>query len=1701
MWICLTHKRENKESMDKFKASLQRKGLALAYTVDAKLQTAMNNGQLLNQAVRKIRRVEKKKGAEVVPVPEGRPMFLFHSTQGRTHPVNTFYDSGCSHAVFEDGIPGQELRGQIVNKGPFSIDGVGGLVTAAKDEWVVSVPRTDGKKQLIQGLTVEKITSDFPITNLETAIREIKADDPKNLTLQNCRVPPTAGGHVHMLLGIKYISVFPKEVHSLPSGLTIYESRLASHDGMYTACIGGPHSSFAAFAGELGGTARLIAHFVDGLKAFREFGPSSIKSMNLQQIDFSEQFSHCHREVDMLEMEEYFETEKENSRVVTCSSCSVEVAHDERIREFKKHQDMHDTGLEVLYRCPKCRECLDCKSAENTEKISIKEEIEMHEIQKSVHLDFENKRIQCSLPLKGKEREFLATNRDRAVKVLNQQIKKYCKDEETKKTVLEAFDKLFKNGHAKLLKQLSDDETQFLSKEVQHHLIWRIVFSGSVTTPTRPVMDVSAQTPFRKDGSGGKALNDIVCKGKIESLNLIKVLLRFIVGRAALTGDLRQFYNACKLNSDQWNLQRFLWVENLEPDGKILEAVMTTLIYGVASVSAQTEFAMLELANRIEHTHPELAVLLRKSRYVDDIQESKVSQPLCIQLSQQADKEFAKLGLSCKAWTISGIPPSPTVSHDGLSIGIFGGFSWFSEMDILELKYPKLHFSKPRRGRLPHTVLYFEGNSLQDMESFVPNPLTKRQAASKVASLWDLLGHLTPIMPKIKIDLRETFQKTTDWDSAMPSDLRQKWVTNLWLVEQLRGMKFNRAVMPIDAVNCDMRLLTSVDAAKPSLIMGCWGGFKLQNGTWSNQLVLGRCLLSKNESIPKSELDALCGGSNMSWVVRNALDDWLKESYLFGDSMISLCWLTSEKLRLELFHRNRVLQIRRGTQLENVYYVRTDVNPSDCGTRPDKVKLSDLGPDSKWECGERWMNLDITDAVNQGFIKPASDIRMSKELEDDYKDGLVFGDRDDEVLKQQQGLSAFAVNEVRVRKIFQRTEFSQYLLLPTKYSFPKVVRIYGYILKFITNARKNKSMRGNLLKQSTLWFSAFPCVVGSVDMSIFKVNMDRRKSSHLNQQLSVSTMFAHKKIVLNSAPPDNKPLILTDALVNQALLYLFRKGTLEVKKFVNKQTINKIAHEVDGILLSKGRLMEGMNFVETAELDHFNLGSLGVRINIPVLDRFSPLSYSIAAHVHWQIGRHKGIETTNRLVLEHVCILQGMTLCRELAEECIRCHMKRKRLLEVPMGPVSEDQLVIAPPFYVTMLDLCGPFRAYVPGFERETRNRRAIDYKLYIMVSVCVTTKIVNLQVLEGKSADSIIEGFSRLCAEVGIPTKVLVDLDSGALAGFQGAELDFHDLQHRLWTQHGISFATCPKGGHDQHGLVERVIKSIKETFLDAGLDKMRIHSLGWQTFAKIAENSYNNIPIGFSYCRSHDNTELLKIITPNMLRVGRINSRAIQGPIRLPASNRELFTHVEIIYKAWFKIFKDTVVPRLIHQPKWFKITEHLKDHDLVYFQKDESDLAASWTLGQVDQVIVSRDGLIRRAVIKYYNAGDDRHHLTDRSVRKLVKLWSIDEASLFEDLREIDKRLQANFAGEADSLCTRSLIGVSWLEKLNVNVSFHVLYEDEVSMEFGLMSCDLRELIVKKVIPIGDAIESCDAEAAKVDVSTLIGVIQSTDVILD
>ena len=244
-------------------------------------------------------------------------------------------------------------------------------------------------------------------------------------------------------------------------------------------------------------------------------------------------------------------------KVLECSGCGKELCEeaaatlgliesanvsktddDEENHAIKNLQKAVHEGLSIDYRCPRCRDCSDCRRSFETERVSLREEAEDMMIWDSVVIDWKNKQIVCHLPLRGKEEEFLTNNRDMALKVLDQQCYKYKDDTDTKEAIIKAFQKLLKNKQMVLWKDLSDEEKKVVeSKAISHYIIWRVVFKASLSTPARPVFDGSQRTKYRTDGSGGRCLNDLVVKGRVVTLNLVKMLLRFQVGRVAVQGD------------------------------------------------------------------------------------------------------------------------------------------------------------------------------------------------------------------------------------------------------------------------------------------------------------------------------------------------------------------------------------------------------------------------------------------------------------------------------------------------------------------------------------------------------------------------------------------------------------------------------------------------------------------------------------------------------------------------------------------------------------------------------------------------------------------------------------------------------------------------------------------------------------------------------------------------------------------------------------------------------------------------------------------------------------------------------------------------------------------------------------------------------------------------------------------------------------
>ena len=79
-----------------------------------------------------------------------------------------------------------------------------------------------------------------------------------------------------------------------------------------------------------------------------------------------------------------------------------------------------------------------------------------------------------------------------------------------------------------------------------------------------------------------------------------------------------------------------------------------------------------------------------------------------------------------------------------------------------------------------------------------------------------------------------------------------------------------------------------------------------------------------------------------------------------------------------------------------------------------------------------------------------------------------------------------------------------------------------------------------------------------------------------------------------------------------------------------------------------------------------------------------------------------------------------------------------------------------------------------------------------------------------------------------------------------------------------------------------MERVIKSVQEFFKEAGWEKKMFHATALQTLAKLIENSYNSLSLGYHQHERARGTPVLKMICPNHLRVGRLNNRVLDSPM---------------------------------------------------------------------------------------------------------------------------------------------------------------------------------------------------------------------------
>ena len=398
---------------------------------------------------------------------------------------------------------------------------------------------------------------------------------------------------------------------------------------------------------------------------------------------------------------------------------------------------------------------------------------------------------------------------------------------------------------------------------------------------------------------------------------------------------------------------------------------------------------------------------------------------------------------------------------------------------------------------------------------------------------------------------------------------------------------------------------------------------------------------------------------------------------------------------------------------------------------------------------------------------------------------------------------------------------------------------------------------------------------------------------------------------------------------------------------------------------------------------------------VPIVDHFSPVAFSVVNQIHWYhpTAKHSGVESTIRFVMNVAHILGMRDMVKAFRKQCTRCRYLLKRTVEVPMGPVSKHQLSVAPPFYVTQCDICGPFLAY-------SKHNRRTTLKVWIITFVCATTGMTSLKIMEGYDTTQFLLSFSRFSDDAGFPTLLLIDEGSQLVRGCANMSINMSNVQGVLRTEFGVQFQTCPVGGHNFHGKAERKIKAVQET-IDKGIPpKTKLSTIEWETLCSNVANTINNLPVAIG--NETEDLECIDLITPNRLKLGRNNERSPVGPVDITDKFDRILQQNMNIYETWWEAWLTSAVPKLVPQPKWFTNDGGVRVGDVVIFKKADSALSGQYQYGIVEDVKYSSDNVIRSVVLRYRNASESVDRTTTRSVRTIVVIHRLDELNIMEEL---------------------------------------------------------------------------------------------------
>ncbi|XP_053699038.1 uncharacterized protein LOC128746009 [Sabethes cyaneus] len=617
--------------------------------------------------------------------------------------------------------------------------------------------------------------------------------------------------------------------------------------------------------------------------------------------------------------------------------------------------------------------------------------------------------------------------------------------------------KLEKNPHLKeqyhsFMREYIDLNHMCLATTALEHCVFLphhcVIKQDSTTTKCRVVFDASSKT------SSGKSLNDILLTGPVLQDSLVDILLRFRFPSIVLAGDVKQMYRMVRLSDKDRNFIRILW--RWSKNDPLQEYCLNTVTYGTKSASYLATKCVQQLLLSHQNQFSTTVEKATKGIYVDDVLTGADTIEEAKQLRRELSHIFSTGGFYLRKWTSNSIEALEGVPEADLEMKVPIELNESSTVKTLGINWQPCSDEFMFSIQLPQIL----------------QP-TKRNILSSIASLFDPLGLLAPIIVQAKVIMQQLWELKVDWDTTPPGELIHSWQVFAQNLVLLNSFQIPRRVISLNEPS-KIFLHGYSDASEKAMGACIYIRAVDDKGNLSSHLLCAKSKIApvgnKRKTLPRLEL---CAAVILARLIRNvskAINRPFHEIRAWVDSTIVLAWLNGGASRWRTFVANRVAEITTCLPAINWSHIESEQNPADIisrGASPEQIQCNTL-----WWNGPPWsFTHDYLKPINISALTTAEQQHIAKEqkaipisLLSIYENRFL----DEMLARYYPNLTMLLRVTARIYRVFSSEHQSLTRLLPTELERAQTVYILHIQQKYFHAERERLEQKGEVSTSSSL---------------------------------------------------------------------------------------------------------------------------------------------------------------------------------------------------------------------------------------------------------------------------------------------------------------------------------------------------------------------------------------------------------------------------------------------------------------------------------------------------------------------------------------------------------------------------------------------------------------------------------------------------------